>query len=398
MPKKIVLLLDGTSNQIDAKQRTNVLRLYQCLKKSDAQVVYYDPGVGTIGDENAWLTAWRRVQEVWGMATGWGLDANVKDAYRFLVENYDPGGGKDEDGNEIPADEIYLFGFSRGAYSARVLAGFLHAFGIMQPRNLNLLNYAYRAYKRIGEGGGAHAFEEIRLYEAILDPHRPVIRFMGLFDTVASVIEWGRIAPRLKSHAFTRTNPSVEAVAHAAAIHERRTMFRAKLWPEGQRYKPNRFMKDEDAPEQYVREVWFWGVHGDVGGGYGEAASGLGKLPLVWMIEEADAQGALFHTQNVNRFARGTREGEPYVPPDPLGKRHESLTFWWWILELLPRRKPEGSKRASLFGWYLPLADPRAIPEDARLHWSVKVRAEHEGRWPGNTPDTYRIEGAPPEG
>ncbi|SIS57083.1 Uncharacterized alpha/beta hydrolase domain [Roseivivax lentus] len=394
MPKKIILLLDGTSNQIDAKQRTNVLRLYQCLRKMDDQVVYYDPGVGTIGDENVWLSAWRKVQEVWGMATGWGLDRNVKDAYQFLVENYDPG-GEAEDGTKVPADEIYLFGFSRGAYSARVLAGFLHAFGIIEPRNLNLLNYAYRAYKRIGEGGGAHAFEEIRLYENILDPHRPTIRFMGLFDTVASVIEWGRFGPRLKSHAFTKNNTSVQAIAHAVSIHERRTMFRGKLWPEGQVFKPNRFMKTEDAPEQHALEVWFWGVHGDIGGGYGEAESRLAKLPLVWMIEEAEAQGAVFWTQTVNKIARGTKDD--YVPPDPLGKQHDSMSIWWRIVEILPRRKPEDSKKASIFGWYMPLCDPRTIPEDARLHWSVKVRAEHDNRWPVNTPDTYRIEGTPPE-
>lgn len=395
MPKKIVILLDGTSNQISTKQRTNILRLYGCLLKRDDQVVYYDPGVGTIGDENAWLSFWRKVQEVWGMATGWGLDANVKDAYRFLVETYDPG-GTDANGETIPPDEIYLFGFSRGAYSARVLAGFLHAFGIMERRNLNLLDYAYRAYKRIGENGGEHAFAEIRLYERILNPARPTIRFLGLFDTVASVIEWGRFVPRLKSHAFTKVNPSVQSVRQALAIHERRTMFRGKPWPAGNRYKPNRFMKDADAGEQDVREVWFWGVHGDVGGGYAEPQSSLAKLPLVWMIEEAEGQGAGVWTQTVNRLARGSREDDGYVAPDPMGPRHNSMTPGWVPLEILPRLKPEDSKRGSVFGLYLPLCDRRTIPEGARIHWSVKARAEAKGHWPRNMPESYEIEGAPP--
>ena len=396
MPKKIVILLDGTSNEISTKKRTNVLRLYGCLLKRDDQLVYYDPGVGTIGDENLWLSAWRRVQEVWGMATGWGLDANVKDAYRFLVENYDPG-GEDDAGNKIPADEIYLFGFSRGAYSVRVLAGFLHAFGLLQKRNLNLLDYAYRAYKRIGEDGSEDAFEEIRLYERILDPLRPQVRFLGLFDTVASVIEWGRYGPRLKSHAFTKNNPSVQSVRQAMAIHERRTMFRGKLWPMGQKYKASRFMKTEDAADQDAREVWFWGVHGDIGGGYSEKESGLAKLPLVWMIDEAQAQGAGFWTATVNKIAKGAREGDQYVEPDPLGPRHNSMTPPWVPVEGLPRIKPKDSKKAGFAGWYLPLCDRRTIPEGARLHWSVKLRAEAKGYWPHNTPEAYEIEGSPPE-
>jgi uncharacterized protein (DUF2235 family) len=123
MPKNIVILLDGTSNEILA-DRSNILRLYGALEKSDRQLVYYDPGVGTFGAENAWLRFWRKTVEVLGLATGWGLDYNVKEAYRFLVENYDDGrSGGGEPGSR---DNIYLFGFSRGAYTARVLAGFMH--------------------------------------------------------------------------------------------------------------------------------------------------------------------------------------------------------------------------------------------------------------------------------
>ncbi|HFQ15177.1 MAG TPA: DUF2235 domain-containing protein, partial [Rhodobacteraceae bacterium] len=176
MARNIVILLDGTSNEIGSN-RSNILRLYRTLAKSDDQLVYYDPGVGTFGADNAWSRSLRQATEIWGMATGWGIDANVKQAYRFLVENYrhDAEGGR---------DRICIFGFSRGAYTARVLAGFLHAFGLIEPRNLNLLNYAYRAYKRIGENGSESAFAEIRLHERYLRPERPQIRLLGLFDTV----------------------------------------------------------------------------------------------------------------------------------------------------------------------------------------------------------------------
>lgn len=96
MPKNIVILLDGTSNEISAN-RSNILRLYGTLEKSGRQLVYYDPGVGTFGAENAWLRFWRKAVEILGLATGWGLDHNVKEAYRFLVENYDDGrsGGRE---------------------------------------------------------------------------------------------------------------------------------------------------------------------------------------------------------------------------------------------------------------------------------------------------------------
>ena len=145
MSKNIVLLFDGTSNEISA-DRTNILRLFGCLRRSDEQIVYYDPGVGTFGAEENWSGLARDAYEIWGLATGWGLDHNVKEAYRFLVEHYDSG-PVDADGRHSDRDRIYIFGFSRGAYSARVLAGFIHAFGLMSKYHLNLLDYAYRTIR-----------------------------------------------------------------------------------------------------------------------------------------------------------------------------------------------------------------------------------------------------------
>src|ERR1700689_3771184 len=99
MPKNIIILLDGTSNQVSAN-RTNILRLYGVLEKSGRQLFFYDPGVGTLGDDGAWLALWREATEVWGLATGWGLDDNVKRAYRFLVENYNDGRRASDDSGE----------------------------------------------------------------------------------------------------------------------------------------------------------------------------------------------------------------------------------------------------------------------------------------------------------
>lgn len=392
MPKNIVILFDGTSNEISA-DRTNILRIYGMLEKSDRQLVYYDPGVGTIGPQNAWLRFWRKTVEIWGMATGWGLDQNVKDAYRFLVENYDKGRRKSNEQSGEPGgrDTIYLFGFSRGAYSARVLAGFIHAIGLIKKENLNLLDYAYRAYTNIGEQA-ADSFAEVRLYERILDPDRPPIRLLGLFDTVASVIESGPYLPRLSSQAFTQKNRSVESVRHAVAIDERRTMFRPLLWPEGEDYWGNPFNRTA-AKRQDVHEVWFRGVHDDIGGGYPEKESALAKVSLQWLVEETKPMGLRYRTQTVNEILYAKNPAKHYVAPDPLAKIHNSMNWAWAILEFIPSRRPAGSDRPTLFGLTIPLFARRTIPEGARIDASVFERAEITGQLPENLPAEYRIEG-----
>ena len=385
MPKNIVILLDGTSNEISAN-RTNVLRLYGTLEKSERQLVYYDPGIGTFGAENAWLRFWRKAVEVWGLATGWGLDQNVKEAYRFLVENYDNGSGDKDKGAR---DDIFIFGFSRGAYSARVLAGFIHAVGLLERRNLNLLDYAYRAYKSIGEND-QETFAEVRLYERILAPDRPPIRLLGLFDTVASVIEHGRYGPRLRSHAFTRVNKSVKSVRHALAIDEYRVMFRPQDWPEGGEYWGNPFNKAA-AETQDVGEVWFAGSHGDVGGGYPETESALLKIPLQWMIGQTGAMGLHFRTQSVNEIVLGKNPGKHYVALDPLAKAHPSMTWAWSLLEFIPQIRSvetNGTRRNQLF---IPFFARRPVPEGARLHQSVIDRA-NAGTTSANMPASFVVE------
>ncbi|MEM0989151.1 MAG: DUF2235 domain-containing protein [Pseudomonadota bacterium] len=397
MPKNIVILCDGTSNEI-SKDRTNILRLFGCLRKSESQIVFYDPGVGTFGAENSASYYYRRGVEIWGLATGWGLDANVKEAYRFLVENYRHGGGDD-----AHRDRIFLFGFSRGAYTARVLAGFIHAVGILQPDNLNLLDYACRAYKNVSQNNEMEensAFAEVRLFERILQPVRPVIHFLGLFDTVGSVIESGRWGPRLRSHAFTSNNPSVASVRHAVALDERRTMFQPQLWPLGRPHRPKRFDPASELP-QNAEELWFVGSHGDVGGGYPEERSAIAKVPLVWMIEEAAALGAEINAKTVDRIVHGTIDGS-YSRPDPKAKVNNSMTPAWRALEFLPRikRRHVPTRRFQIAGLYIPNREERHVPNGAVLHPSVAVHNAspnavkrsnlndtHVLQMPGNTAD-----------
>ncbi len=393
MTKNIVILLDGTSNEISS-DRTNILRLYGCLEKSDRQLVYYDPGVGTFGADGAWSRYRRKASEVWGLITGWGLDYNVKEAYRFLIENYD--NGKRDGADDEPRDQIYIFGFSRGAYSARVLAGFIHAVGLIEPRNLNLLSYAYQAYKQIGENAAEGDFKEVRLYERILGTDRPPIRMLGLFDTVASVIESGKIGPRLKSHAFTSNNTSVESVTHALAIDEKRTMFRPMLWPVGQEYWGNPFNSSKVKPQD-TEEVWFAGGHGDVGGGYPETESSLCKVPLVWMINRSKKCGLNFRAQSVNSLVYGKRKNSKYIAPDPLGNSHNTMTIGWSLAEFVPRKKPKMSSRPSLFGISIPLFEHRFLPPKSQIHASVIQRQEALGLWSKNIPTDYTKVGCDPE-
>lgn len=378
MAKKIIILMDGTANEI-GKKRTNILRFYGCLKKDADQLVYYDPGVGTFGGDGWASRIGQRVYEVLCMLTGRGLDQNVKDAYRFLVENY-------EYIDEKTHDEVYLVGFSRGAYSARVLAGFLHNFGLMEPRNLNLLDYAYRSYSQIGEDR-KHTFKDIRLHTRTIRPHDIPIDGLILFDTVSSVLRWHRWFWRPINHASTARNPSVKAVRHAVAISERRTMFRPQVWIPDQTYQCVKYKKLPDDPKQDLKEVWFEGVHGDIGGGYPEEVSGLAKIPLYWAIKESEAWGLRFKAGTVNRLVFGV--GDPSkVPPEPKAPVNRSMTWFWPLVEFIPRRKPPLSNRWTIFGWTLPLFERRVIPEDALVHAAVLER----DKLPPNLPGRYGTE------
>lgn len=396
MAKNIVILCDGTSNEIKT-DRTNILRLFGTLEHSDRQLVYYDPGVGTFGADEAWSQVYRDATEVLGLATGWGLDHNVKEAYRFLVENYEA--GPVVDGRHPDRDRIYLFGFSRGAYTARVLAGFIHAFGLTRPQYLNLLDYAYRTYKDIpnhkDDGSSESPFAGMRLYERTLDNDRPPIKLLGLFDTVASMIEAGHGKIQLKTHPFTNKNPSVEWVRHAVAIDERRTMFRPELWTPGQVYRGNPFAAPR-GPQDF-KEVWFAGFHGDVGGGSPESESAQIKIPLCWMIGETAPTGLIYKQDVIDKIVLGLDPQAPkYVPLNPGYKLHDSMNTAWRLLECIPRKVPKTSwrRRNTSGGAYIPCCDPRLIPPDALIHDSVRIRREQYAYNPKNLPDVPNYVGS----
>jgi uncharacterized protein (DUF2235 family) len=200
---------------------------------------------------------------------------------------------------------------------------------------------------------------------------------------------------------FTRRNPSVAIFRHAIAIDERRRMFRLNRWTEPQPYAPNPFNVPDPPPQQDIKQVWFAGVHADVGGGYAEEESALSKYPLDWMIQEAIAAGVRTNTAMRNHLVRGhERKGSrhKYVAPDPRGTLHDSLTAGWKPLEYIAKNVKwrEWPKRPSFGGWYLPLAEPRPIPEGARIHFSVIERQKlHASYRPVNMPASFSVEPDP---
>ncbi|TXC73375.1 DUF2235 domain-containing protein [Sphingorhabdus soli] len=362
--RNLVVMLDGTGNEL-GRNLSNVLKLFRMAEKSERQLVYYDPGVGTIGRPSPWRRLRQNTEKVLGLAFGYGLDENVLEAYSWLCERWQTG------------DKIWLFGFSRGAWTARVLGGMIHMIGLLRPDQLNMCDYALGAYKRASDSDDLSiAWHFSRVSAA----RKAEIEFIGVWDTVASVLvprpdrAW---IPSLETLPYTSTNPSVKSLRHALAIDERRRMFRPAHWKMGQKYIKNPFSKSPP-PDQDAVEMWFAGVHSDVGGGYPEEESGLSKFPLVWMAEESKAKGLHINTAMLNHLARGRqRKGgtHQYVKPDPSAKAHRSLRGAWWVLEILPKlTKYREWPRPGLLGLYFPFAEPRRIDEADNVHPSVKQR------------------------
>lgn len=394
MAKNIVVCCDGTGNEIDGNL-SNVLKLFRIARKSAQQRVYYNPGIGTIAHRDAWERFKQDTRAAFGLVTGYGIDDDILDAYRFICTHWEAG------------DAIYLFGFSRGAYTVRAVAGLIHLLGLLAPDQLNLATYALTAYK------GASEKDDLSIawnFRRIVGARRALIEFVGVWDTVASVIvpRRDRPWPSLQMLPYTRSNPSVRVFRHAMAIDERRRMFRINHWREPQPFIANPFRKERAALPQDIKQVWFAGVHSDIGGGYPEAESGLSKFPLQWMLEEAVQFGLKVNAVAWRRIALGdgSKRGRiQYVAPDALAPMHESLEGAWHVVEWLPKsaRWREWQRRKVL-GCYLPRGEPRAMQPGTggeaaeagqvpRVHHSVVQRMAALPRYrPVNLPETYTVE------
>ncbi|KAH9055196.1 hypothetical protein EDB87DRAFT_1688477 [Lactarius vividus] len=249
--RTLVLCFDGTGDQFDA-DNTNIVQFCSTLKKDDKnqQMVYYQCGL-------------------------WTYPLLHAGGYEFLMENYR--------GN----DKICIFGFSRGAYTARALAGMIHKVGLLPAGNSQQIPFAYQMYTQDDEEGWKQSrkFKEAFSIDV-------TVEFLGVWDTVCSVGLIPRDLP------FTASNTAVRYFRHALALDERRATFQVNHWHRRLRYNHD----NVEHPQTDVREVWFAGCHADVGGGSvpNETENSLARISLRWMILEC------FRTGTGIRFRKGS--------------------------------------------------------------------------------------------
>ena len=265
MTKRLVICADGTWNRPEEDLKkdvpTNVLRTARAIQPfaedGVPQHVFYDWGIGS--SHNALI----------GGITGQGIQKNIMDAYRYIVQNFTPG------------TDIYLFGFSRGAYSVRSLCGLINNCGILKRADASLIQQAFDHYKKTGaawkpSGAKSIEFRKTHSYES------REIRFVGVWDTVGALgvpFSLMGLFDRKDEFYDTKLGDNVRIARHALAIDERREDFEPTLWV------------PRDGLD--LKQVWFAGSHSDIGGGYPADGQGLlaSDAPLQWMVQQARNAG-----------------------------------------------------------------------------------------------------------
>lgn len=293
--KNIVLLSDGTGSSGGEGLCTNVWRTYLAIERHPAagreQLAFYDDGVGT---EDF------KLFRALGGAVGWGLGRNIRQLYTALARNY------------VPGDQIYVLGFSRGAYTVRLLAGLICRFGVIDAARLSpdrlekLVSDAYQLYHR-GEDEHITAFQCEHCHAG-----ETRVRFVGVWDTVDAVgvpFDWMRNwIDRIFKYRFGdyKLSPRVDKGCHAISIDDARITFHAELWDE----------RDEscaEGAEPRIEQLWFAGVHANVGGGYPKDQ--LALVALGWMWAKASSCGLRLYQADCEEHGRRA---------DPTGKLYDS--------------------------------------------------------------------------
>jgi hypothetical protein len=298
--RRLVLLLDGTWNK--REDTTNVWRMSILLRQDQTQRLYYDEGVGTLKGE-----------AIAGGAFGHGLSAKVLSAYLWLMEMY-------EDGDESPnglSDELYIFGFSRGAYAARSLVGLISIVGLLHRSAPRRVMEAFELSRIEGVDENSPIARDFRQRFS-----RPVkVKFLGVWDTVGALgVPRVKGLPQIKlrtlednsRHKVVELPSIVEFARHAIALDENRSIFEVTFWP-----KAN--------SQQSLEQRWFVGAHANVGGGY--ERDGLFQRPLQWLQHEAKACGLVFR-ELILHVNEAFYISAPRNPLDEIAYGAYRLTQW----------------------------------------------------------------------
>ena len=363
MAKNIVLCSDGTGNRDIKGRGTNVFKLFEAVDLNDhrtnplldQQLAYYDDGVGSRG--NSFLRAL-------GGAAGYGLKRNVKDLYRALSRVYDDG------------DRIYLFGFSRGAFTARTLAGLIGTCGIVKGETCattealhQAVEAAYVAYRSRYGSALTNAARRLRragdsarvieTFQRTYPVHTNVkIEFIGVWDTVDAVGMPFALASLVNRFVYqfkfpTQTlGPGVKRAYHALSIDDARQAFEPVLWV---------------GPDERIEQVWFAGAHSNVGGGYPK--QGMSLVALDWMLAHAAASGLRLHKMDREIFhCHASVDDMLYDPRSGIG------TFYRWA----PRDIQRYCNRNGIA---------------PRIHLTVAERIAHatDDYAPGNLPPSVTV-------
>jgi len=294
---RLIVCCDGTWNTPDESTHdtaspTNVAKLARAVATGGDQVLYYETGVGTTPDDH-----------LLGGAFGLGLSQNIRNAYQFLAQSYAPG------------DALFLFGFSRGAYTARSLAGLVHNCGILRPEHADRVDEAFALYRdRTSRTRPSSLTSQI--FREMYAQDSDEVAFIGVWDTVgalgipAGVPGWREIVRRIKS------------AYHALAIDEQRLPFQPTLWT------------GTPAPDQTVEQVWFAGVHTEVGGGSGDAS--LSDIALLWIVQQAIEHGLVLKPGQL-RIEPGDDVAGNTVSPNYAGPIVNSRHGAWSVIRAYHR-------------------------------------------------------------
>ena len=379
--KNIVVLCDGTANQVTLYSRTNIVRLARRLLKTTddsdrRQVVFYDPGLGTEAAPGALTAPGKAITRFLGLAFGYGLSKNLADAYIFIMQHYEPG------------DRIYIFGFSRGAYTARALTGLLergcyslvtYAIKYFHDKNDHQLNFFKQIFSRTYPLLWQDVIPDIDkspLNKKAKKRSNGVIpvHFLGVWDTVKSV--------GVLRHQVTLPDtdwlPNMINGRHAVAIDEKRSQYQPEIW----QADTGSESKHEDAAVQTVERrlqtclhedvetKWFAGVHADVGGGYGLPAKLERELiqakktleEIDWVkLPEARKAGDKSEESKLKNEKKKLEDGMESIKK--IEKKETALAFvsLTWMIEA-------ALKFGLLFDEKAVANDPETLISDAELH------------------------------